>query len=307
MPEISVVAPVYNVEDCLEELCQRLKSSIERITPDYELILVEDCGKDRSWEIIRRLAQADRRIKGIHFSRNFGQQHAITAGLDHTDGNWVVVMDSDLQDPPEEIPRLYAKAREGFDIVLALRTRRKDPFFKRYGAKAFYKVFSYLAGVPFTDRIRNYRIMSRRAVLAYRQIREQLRFFTVLVDWIGFPTATIDGEHSERTTGKSSYTVLKLWVLGIDTIIAYSNKPLRLAIGLGLTVAGIATLAGIYLLFKSIFYGFTVLGWPSLIVSLYFFSGLIISILGLNGLYLGKVFNETKGRPLYLIQEKTGS
>lgn len=305
VPEISVVIPVYRAEACLEELYARLTAALETVTPNYEILLVEDCGGDRSWNMIEALSRRDPRVIGILLSRNFGQHYAITAGLDHSRGRWTVVMDCDLQDPPEGIPQLYAKAQEGFDIVLALRAERSDPFLKRAISWGFYRVFSFLTDVRFDGRVRNFRIMSRKVVLALRQLHEQLRFFAALVDWAGFKTASIGVRHDARPHGRSTYTYAKLLKLGVDTIVAYSDKPLRLAIRFGFLVAALSVLAGLWFVGKVLIFGSPVLGWTSMIVSLYFLSGLIISILGLNGLYLGKVFNETKKRPLYLVAETT--
>ena len=305
MPEISVVIPVYRAEACLDELYARLTAALSSVTPDYEVILVEDCGGDRSWDIITALSRRDPRVIGLRLSRNFGQHYAITAGLDHCHGRWTVVMDCDLQDPPEGIPELWKKAQEGYDIVLALRSVRSDPALKRMISWGFYQVFSFLTDVRFDGRVRNFRIMSRKVVLAVRSLREQLRFFAALVDWTGFKTAAIGVRHDARTHGRSTYTYAKLLRLGIDTIVAYSDKPLRLAIQFGFIVAGLSMLAGVWFAAKVWLFGSPMLGWTSMIVSLYFLSGLIISILGLNGLYLGKVFNETKKRPLYLIADST--
>ncbi|MEH2382466.1 MAG: glycosyltransferase family 2 protein [Nostoc sp.] len=307
MAYISVVIPVYKAEDSLHELYQRLKASLEIISEDFEIILVEDCGGDRSWEIIVELAKEDPRIKGIQFSRNFGEQYGITAGLDHCNAEWVVIMDCDLQDRPEEIPRLYAKAQEGYDIVLARRGKRKDPILKRLTSSLFYKVFNYLADINYDGQVNNFRIVSRKVVDSFRVLREQLRFFSLLVEWIGFPTASIDVQHGSRFAGKSTYTFNKLWKLGSETLVAYSDKPLRLSIKLGFLISFLAFLYGIYTFIDVLLYGTTVTGWTSLIVSLYFLCGIIIAFLGIIGLYLGKTFDETKRRPLYIIRQYSDS
>lgn len=304
-PQISVVVPVYKAENCLDELYRRLKQSLEKISPDFEIVLVEDCGGDRSWEIIERLARQDARVKGIQFSRNFGQHYGITAGLDHCRGEWVVVMDCDLQDRPEEIPRLYAKAQEGYDIVLARRGHRKDPLMKRFTSWLFYKLFSYLADMDYDGETGNFRIMSRKVVESFRKMREQLRFFGGLVQWLGFPTASIEVQHAERHEGQSSYTFAKLWKLATETIIAYSDKPLRLAVRFGFLMAFLAFCYGVYTLIRAMLYDIPIMGWSSLIVSLYFIGGIIIALLGIIGIYLGKTFDESKKRPLYVVRRVT--
>lgn len=302
---LSVVIPVYKAEDCLHELCRRLKASLETITSDFEIILVEDCGGDQSWEIIREMAQVDARVKGIQFSRNFGQHYGITAGLDHCQGDWVVVMDCDLQDQPEEIPRLYVKAQEGYEVVLARRGRRQDVFIKRVSSRFFYSLLNYFAEINYDSEVGNFRIISRKVVVVLRDMRERLRFFGGLVDWLGFPTASIDVQHAERLAGKSSYTLRKLWLLACEAIIAHSDKPLRLSIRFGVVMSIISFLFGFYILLKALLIGTPALGWPSLMVSIYFLGGIIILILGIIGLYLGKAFDETKRRPLYVINHKT--
>lgn len=304
-PLLSVVIPVYKAEQSLDELYRRLKASLETISPDFEILLVEDCGGDRSWEIIERLAASDPRVRGIQLSRNFGQHYGITAGLDSCRGQWVVVMDCDLQDRPEEIPRLYAKAQEGFDIVLALRGKRRDAPLKRLTSWMFYKMFSYLADFDYDGDSGNFRIISRKVVDNLCQMREQLRFFGALVHWMGFNTTGIAVEHAERPHGESTYTFSKLWDLAMETIIAYSDKPLRLAVKLGFSMALLSFLYGAYLLTTTLLHGAVVPGWTSLMVSLFFIGGVIISIQGVVGIYIGKTFDETKKRPLYIVRQKT--
>ena len=305
VPLISVVIPVYKAEKILDELYRRLRDALEPVSPHFEIVLVEDCGGDRSWEVIERLAAADPRVVGLQFSRNFGQHYGITAGLDQCRGDWVVVMDCDLQDAPEEIPRLYAKAREGYDVVLALRGERQDPPLKRFTSWLFYRLFSYLADIDFDGDSGNFRIMSRQVVKNFNRMREQLRFFGGHVQWMGFPTTGIRVQHAERAEGKSTYTFAKLWKLAADTIIAYSDKPLRMAARLGLTMAAVSMGFGAYILIRSMIQSSPIPGWSSLIVSLYFIGGLIIGILGILGVYLGKTFDESKKRPLYIVRRAT--
>jgi len=305
MAHLAVVTPVYRAQDCLEELYRRLVAALLPITDDYEIVMVEDCGGDGSWDLIRELARRDPRVKGIQFSRNFGQHYGITAGLDYCDADWVVVMDCDLQDQPEEIPRLYARAREGYDVVLARRGRRADQPLKRAASWLFYRVFSWLADTEYDGDAGNFRIISRKVVESSRGLREQLRFFGGLVNWLGFPTTSVDVEHAPRHAGHSTYTFSKLWRLAVDTIIAYSDKPLRLAVRFGFIMSAIAFAAGLYILVHAWMYGSPVIGWPSLFVSLYFIGGIIISILGIIGVYLGKTFDETKKRPLYIVSKTT--
>lgn len=304
---LSVVIPVYRAAGCLHELYTRLRASLETISKEFEILLVEDCGGDDSWEIIVGLAAEDRRVRGIQFSRNFGQHYAISAGIDRCRGKWVIVMDCDLQDRPEEIPRLYAKAQEGFDVVLARRGKRQDGVLKRLGSHLFYKTFNYLADMTYDAEVGNFRIISRKVVENYRRFGEQLRFFGAMVDWMGFRTATIDVEHSERFEGESTYTFRKLMRLATDAIIAYSDKPLRISIKIGFLLAFLSFIFGIYILLNALFYGSAVLGWSSIMVTISFLGGVVIMNLGIIGIYLGKTFSETKKRPLYIIDRDTFS
>ena len=305
MAHISVVIPVYKAEDSLGELYRRLKTSLEEITEDFEILLVEDCGGDRSWDIITELHRLDGRVKGFQFSRNFGQHYGITAGLSEADGDWVVIMDCDLQDRPEEIPRLYAKAREGYDVVMARRGKRKDGPLKRSTSALFYKVFSYLTNLKYDAQTGNFRIISRQVARNFMNMREQLRFFGGLVSWMGFPTTSIDVQHDESYDGKTTYTYRKLWTLAVETIIAYSDKPLRLSVRIGFLISFLAFVYGTYIIFRAFTYSESIIGWSSLIVSLYFLSGIIIANLGIIGIYLGKTFDETKKRPLFIIRRST--
>lgn len=304
-PHISVVIPVYKAENCLDELYARLITSLTKISEDFEIILIEDCGDDGSWQKIENLSKQDARVKGIQFSRNFGQHYGITAGIDICQGDWTVVMDCDLQDRPEEIPQLYKKASEGFDIVLARRGKRSDSLAKRVTSAAFYKFFSYLADIKYDGQIGNFRIISKKVVINLRSFKEQLRFFGGLVTWMGFSTGFIDVKHDERFEGNSSYSFKKLWKLAGDTIIAYSDKPLRLAIRLGFLISTFSFIYGVYTVFQFLMHGSPIAGWSSVIVSLYLLGGIIISLLGVIGIYLGKTFDETKRRPLYIIDKKT--
>jgi len=305
MPHISVVTPVYKAEGCLEELYRRLIAVLAPITQDFEIVMVEDCGGDRSWQIIEELSRRDTRVKGIQFSRNFGQHYGITAGLDHCDGDWVVVMDCDLQDRPEEIPRLYAKAQEGYDVVIARSGRRSDRLLKRFFTWMFHKLFSYLTDTEYDGQTGNFRILSRKVVTNFRLMREQLRFFGGLIKWMGFPSATIDVEHGTRFAGRSTYSYRKLWNLAADTIIAYSDKPLRLAVRFGFVMSLLAFSYGLTIVVLALFHQLAVMGWPSLIVSIYFIGGIIISILGVIGIYLRKTLDEARKRPLYVIRNTT--
>lgn len=303
MPYISVVIPVYKAENCLLELYKRLKNALEEITTDFEIIFVEDCGGDNSWEIIKELINQDNRIRGIRFSRNFGQHYGITAGLDHCAGDWVVVMDCDLQEPPEDIPRLYEKAQEGYDIVVGRRINRQESVAKKLFSNAFYKLFNYLADTKIDSAIANLRIMSREVVDSFNKMNEQLRNFDGMIKWLGFKTAYLDFVHAERYAGDSSYSFSKLFRLAFNCIVSFSDKPLKLSIKLGFFMFVSSILYGSFLIYKRIAWGVAIEGWTSVMVSIYLIGGLVFLNLGILGFYIGRIFDESRRRPLYIIKE----
>lgn len=303
--KISIVSPVYKGEKMVDELVRRIISSVQTITPDFEIILVEDCGPDNAWNNIVANTKKDARVKGIKLSKNFGQHHAITAGLDQVQGDWTVVMDCDLQDRPEEIVNLYNKALEGYDVVFARRAKRKDSFIKKKSAHLFYTFFSYLSGVPQDGTIANFGIYSGKAVKAINTMREPMRAFAPMAKWIGFNTTAINVEHNERLEGTSAYNWTRLVNLALDFSVAYSDKPLRLSVKLGFLISSLAILYALYNVYLYLSGAIIVSGFASLIISIWFLSGLIIFILGVVGLYIGKTFDGIKNRPLYIIDKKT--
>lgn len=303
MPLISIVSPVYKAEMTVDELVKRLTTSLNEITNDYEIILVEDGSPDTSWQKIEAVCKANNRIKGIRLSRNFGQHHAITAGLDKCTGDWVVVMDCDLQDQPEEIIKLYTEAKKGYDIVFAKRSRRKDGFFKRMSSAVFYKSFSYLSGTQQDGTIANFGAYSRKAIDAINSLREPLRAFSPMARWVGFKTTAIEVEHAKRFEGRSSYNWGKLVDLGLNIAISYSEKPLKLVIKLGLSISALALLYTAYNIVAYYTGHIKVPGYASIIISIWLLTGLVIFILGIVGLYIGKTFEGIKNRPIYITDE----
>ncbi|MFD1362110.1 glycosyltransferase family 2 protein [Lentibacillus salinarum] len=304
-PLISIVVPVYGCKTCLKELCSRITETIESLPAEPEIILVNDSSPDQAWETIKELHKQDSRIKGIDFARNFGQHHAITAGLDAAAGDWVVVMDCDLQDRPEEIQTLYEKAQTGYDVVFGKRTQRQDNWFKRKASRAFYRVYDYFSGKTTDHTIANFSISRKNVITAFRQMREQNRFFPLFIQWMGYQIGTVAVEHNARQVGKTTYNLKKLITLATDAIISQSNKPLRLSIQFGFLLALGSLVYGMYLFIRYFFLDQPVQGWTSVMVSIYFIGGLTFFNFGVLGLYIGKIFNETKNRPLYLIRETT--
>lgn len=301
-PYISVVTPVYRAEESIEALYQRVRDALEaEVSSNFEIIMVDDSSPDRVWPIIERLVVEDARVKGIRLSRNFGQYMAITAGLEHAQGDWIVIMDCDLQDVPEEIPNLYRKAQEGYDIVLAQRVERQDTFFKKLSSKAFYAVFSYLTDTRQDPSTAQFGVYHRRVVDTLLNMRERLRFLPAFIDWIGYRTVALPVRHAEREHGGSSYSLNKLLHLAFDTMLAFSDKPLRLTMKLGFAISCFSFLFGMYVIGEALLGVPEPLGWGSLMAAILFFSGLIILLLGINGLYIARIFDEVKRRPLYII------
>jgi polyisoprenyl-phosphate glycosyltransferase len=303
MTHLSIVSPVYRAENCIEELYLRLVASIEPITTDFEMVLVEDGGNDGSWERIAELARLDRRVKGLKLSKNYGQHCAITAGLEHASGDWIIVMDCDLQDRPEEIPRLYTKAQEGFDIVFARRNARKDSLYRRWSSKFFTTFYNYLGDFDLDNSVANFSISSRRVIDCVRRFHERNRSFPIFLNSVGFSRSHIDVQHAPRFAGSTSYTFDKLLNFAIECIISQSNKPLRLSIRFGFALSLLSFFYGMYVLVRAFFFSIVVPGWATVVLLICFLGGLGFANLGILGLYLGKVFDEVKGRPLYCVEE----
>ncbi|MGD0755396.1 MAG: glycosyltransferase family 2 protein [Bacteroidales bacterium] len=301
-PFISVISPVYGCKSCLYELCFRLKETLEKITQDFEIILVNDASPDGAWETIIELAQKDSRVKGINLSRNFGQHYAITAGLDYCKGEWVVVMDCDLQDQPEEILKFYYKTKEGFDIVFGKRIKRRDNLYKRVTSMFFYKIFDYFTEQKSDPSVANFGIYNKKVIEYYKKMQEQSRTFPLFIRWLGFKSEFIEIEHAPRKEGESAYTFPRLFNLAIDAIISQSNKPLKLSIKFGFLLSLGSFIYGVFLIIRYFIYNVP-LGWTSIMVAIFFIGGLLFANLGLLGLYIGKIFNEVKNRPLYAIKD----
>ena len=302
---LSVVIPVYCCGRSLSELAQRLHATLGEVSSDYEVIMVNDGSPDEAWPVICQLASQDDRVKGLSLSRNFGQHYAITAGLDIARGDWVVVMDCDLQDIPEEIPKLYNAALSGFDIVVGRRAERKDTWIKKLASKGFYRAFIFFTDTSVNSQISNFGIYSCKVIDSIRRFSEQSRSFGLLAVWVGFRRTEIDVQHAARHYGQSSYTFHKMVNLAIDSVVSHSSKLLRLTIKLGLLLCAVSLgLAGI-IVARYLLYGTAIIGWTSLIVSIYFTAGLIIGCLGILGMYIGKIFDEVKQRPLYIVKETT--
>jgi dolichol-phosphate mannosyltransferase len=280
-----------------------LTATLEKMAVEYEVILVCDGSPDDSWSVMERLARQYSRLVAVNLSRNFGQHYALTAGMDLASGEWTVVMDCDLQDQPEEIPRLLAKAEEGFDIVVAKRLQRQHKWWKRVTSRLFFKVFSALSGYKLDGSVGSFRIMRRPVLDGLRSMRESYRMFAGLVEWLGFKTSYIEVRHAPRYEGESSYSFSRLMRMAMDGMVSFSNRPLYISIALGVLISLASGLYGTYLLTRT-FIGTseTPEGWLSTIIATSFIGGLILLNQGVLGIYLGRLYNQAKGRPLYVIE-----
>jgi glycosyltransferase involved in cell wall biosynthesis len=304
-PIISVVVPVYGSPESLRELVDRLVISLETVGKNFEIVLVDDASPDNSWEIISELSLVEPRVLGIRLSRNFGQHPAISAGLQKSSGEWIVVMDCDLQDRPEEIPNLYRKAIEGFEQVVAVRKNRQHGWHKRFWSKFYVRVLSFLSGRPINPSVGNFGIYHRRVIDVVVSLKEQGRTFGLLALWAGFRRFELEVDHAARPYGRSSYSMKSLIRLGLLGIVSHSDKPLRLTVKLGAYLALLSLLAIFWIGFRQIYWGHTPIGWSSVMVSIAFMTGVLLGSIGVTGLYIGQIFAEVKKRPTFIVWEDT--
>jgi glycosyltransferase involved in cell wall biosynthesis len=303
-PNISVITAVFNEEQVLRELYHRLNKVLESLDCSYEIIFVDDGSKDTSWVIIQDLNRANANVRGVKFTRNFGQHVAITAGLDHAEGDYVVVMDADLQDEPEVIPRLLERCKETGGVVYALRRMRRDSSAKQWGSKAFYYVLNSLSSFKLRPDVGVFRVMPRAVRDNIVLMREQTRIITGLIDWLGFPSDFVEVDRPIRAKGSTKYNMRKLTALALQGIMTFSNVPLRFATYLGFLVSTTSFIVGAYFLFLKIFFDYGLTGWPSLITAILFLGGVQLLVIGILGEYIGRVFIDVKNRPLYVISKK---
>lgn len=304
-PLISVVSPVYMAEKILPVLCERLNSVLTQMTDRFEIILVCDGSPDNSWSVMKELVQKYPQLNVVNLSRNFGQHYAITAGMDLARGDWTVVMDCDLQDRPEDIPKLFGKLDDGYDMVVVRRINRQHKWWKRVTSQLFFKVFSMLSGFKLDGSVGSFRIMSRSVVDAYCSMRESYRMFAGLIEWVGFRTGFIDLQHSQRYEGESSYNLRRLISMAMDGMISFSNRPLHISIALGISLSLLSSAYGFYLLARYLMNpdSFGVSGWLTTVTINIFIGGLVLLNQGLIGIYLGRLYNQAKERPLYIIDK----
>jgi glycosyltransferase involved in cell wall biosynthesis len=303
MQKISVVSPVYQSAPIVPGLVSEVSSALESLTDSFEIILVDDRSRDDSWNAIKQECNKSPRVRGLRLSRNFGQHSAITAGLGLAKGDWVVVMDCDLQDRPDQIPTLYRKALEGYDIVFARRRLRRDSRLKRFYSRAFYSVFSYLTETSQDAAIANFGIYHKKVIEAVLDMDDNIRYFPAMVQWVGFNSTRVDVEHSSRAQGESAYNLRRLLRLAVNNIISFSDKPLRLVAQGGLILSAISLAIGLFYLVGYLLGAIKIAGYASLVISIWLTAGINIFVLGLVGIYVGKAFEKIKGRPAYIVDE----
>lgn len=304
MDKIAVVVPVYGCPESLEELCNRLNKTLKTLTSEYEILLIEDRCPKGSWQVIERICAAEPLVKGIRFSKNFGQHYAILAGMKNTQADYVIVMDCDLQDLPEDIPNLYAKAKEGYEKVLVKRVSRRHSMWEKVSSFLFYKFLSYMTGTEQDSTVGNFGIYSKKVVDEMAMLTERSRLLTVHSRWVGFNSEYIEVIHNERHSGISSYTFSKRMALATDIILSFSDKPLWMMIKAGFSISFLSFLYAIFIFFNWLFGEVTVDGWTSVIISVWLLGGMILATLGFVGVYVAKTFDETKNRPLFIIDTK---
>lgn len=302
-PKISIVSPIYKAENFVEKLVSEIQKSMTILDLDYEIILVDDRSKDNSWQKMIEISAQNANIKSIRLSRNFGQHPAIMAGLSHAKGEWIVVMDCDLQDQPKEIIKLYKKAIEGFEVVQARRKNREDNFLKKLSSKIFSKVYGYFTDTKYDNEIANFGIYHNKVIQSILEISDYIKFFPLFIEFVGYKSTSIEVEHASRDSGSTSYSFSKLISLAFNTIISFSNKPLKLFVKFGMIISFLSFCVGMYYIYQAMHNEIEVLGFTSIIVSIWFLSGIIITTIGVAGIYIGKIFDQTKNRPVYIIDE----
>ncbi len=303
---ISVVIPVFNEETCLERLFERLLAVARAGEDTYEYLFVNDGSTDDSLDVIRKLSRRHASVRYLSFSRNFGHEAATTAGLDHANGDAVIIIDADLQDPPEVIPQLIEKWRQGYQIVYAQRRSREgEALFKRLSSWVFYRIIRWLSSVHIPPDTGDFRLMDRRVVEQFRRCREQSRFVRALVAWTGFNQSAVLYDRHERYSGETKYNFFRLLVLAFDAVLGFSNLPLRIGVVAGLFVCGICFLEAMYIVIRKLFFGIPIEGYALIVTGIFFLGGVQLSVIGLFGEYIGRIYTQTQQRPLYIVAEKS--
>jgi polyisoprenyl-phosphate glycosyltransferase len=301
---LSVVIPVMNEQQTIPELVQRLKASVEQITDRYELIFVNDGSSDGTLSAIRHLSESDERIRYISFSRNFGHQVAVSAGLDHAFGDAVVIIDGDLQDPPELIPELWAKYREGYQVVYARRSERKgESLFKKATASGFYRILNRITDIDIPLDTGDFRLIDRKIAQHLRSMPEPNKFLRGQIAWLGYRQTFVEFSRDPRKAGKTGYPLKKMLRFALDGITGFSNAPLKFVTNAGILVSLIAFLVILYALYSHLILHITISGWTSLIISMMFIGGIQLIAIGIIGEYISRINNTVRNRPLYIVED----
>lgn len=303
-PRIAVVVAAFNEEETLPALHPRIAAALDGIDADSRMLYVDDGSRDGTWTVLQRLAAADPRVELLRLSRNFGKELALTAGLDRVEADCAIVLDADGQDPPELIGQFVAKWREGFDVVYGTRlVREGETAFKRATAHGFYRLIGWLSHTPIPRDTGDFRLLSRRALDGLKQLRERHRFMKGLFAWVGYRQHAIPYERAPRLAGRSKFNYWRLWNFALEGITSFTTAPLRAATYLGVLVALAAFVYGVWIILKTLFWGDTVQGWPTMMTIILFLGGVQLIALGVIGEYLGRLYDEAKQRPLYLVDE----
>jgi dolichol-phosphate mannosyltransferase len=303
--EISVIVPSFNEEKNVPLICERLTSTLSQISDDYEIIFVNDCSKDNTLEVIKQLSKKDSHVKYISFSRNFGHQIAVSAGLDLCKGEAVVIIDADLQDPPELILEMYKKYKEGYKVVYARRKSREgETWFKKITAKLFYRFLSAMTSIEIPVDVGDFRLVDKVIVKHLRNMPEKSKYIRGQISWIGYKQTFVEYDRDARLYGKTNYPLKKMLRLAFDGITAFSDKPLKMASAIGIISAILSLLAIVYALISHFIFDSAVSGWTSLIISVLFIGGVQLITIGIIGEYIARINNDVRNRPLYIIEEE---
>lgn len=300
----SVVVPLYNEELVIQETYKRLKRVMDGLNEPYELIFVNDGSRDATVRLAREICEADKNVKFIDFSRNFGHQIAITAGMDYAAGDSIVVIDADLQDPPEVIPEMIKKWQEGYDVVFGKRIKRQgETFFKKLTAKLFYRFLKSMTEVDIPVDTGDFRLIDRKVCDALKSVNERNRYIRGIISWLGFKHTGVEFVRDKRFAGETKYPFKKMLKFAFDAITSFSYKPLKLASYTGVTISILSFLYLLIVIYQRIFIGNTIAGWASTLAVSLFFNGIVLIILGIIGEYIGRIYDEVKGRPLYIVRD----
>lgn len=302
----SIIIPIYNEELTLPELRTRLIEATDSLDKPFEVILIDDGSKDKSFSLMKDIHAQDERFKIIRLSRNFGHQIAISAGMDVAQGDAIILMDGDLQDPPELLPQMIAKWKDGYHVVYTVKTSRKENPLKRLAFKGFYWVLHALSSIQIPMNAGNFSLMDRRVVEVMKQIPERHRYISGLRAWVGFKQIGIEYDRGARFAGEPQMSITRLFSLAFDGIFSFSNIPLRAATYVGFVAATFSFAGGIFVIYEKLFTDKAILGWASTIVTITFLGGLTLLTLGIIGEYIGRIYDEVKQRPLYIISEGIG-